>query len=189
LPGSVKVARRPVKPFGVGASPTLAANLRKAGRYKLAAPVSKTGSDLRSREHYPGLPPFNYQPKGAHHDNHSSIRAEMATREAAKAHRAETKNRQQEGPTGPPNAVEPDALSNLFPGRQPFGISSTVAPVIQGSGKRKKGAASETGNPISKQIALSQELQARTHAPNQAGENQSGISAGAFRCETRNQNV
>ncbi len=25
LPGSVKVARRPVKPFGVGASPTLAA--------------------------------------------------------------------------------------------------------------------------------------------------------------------
>ena len=26
LPGSVKVARRPVKPFGVGASPTLAAN-------------------------------------------------------------------------------------------------------------------------------------------------------------------
>ena len=30
---------------------------RKAGRYKLAAPVPKTGSDLRSREHYPGLPP------------------------------------------------------------------------------------------------------------------------------------
>src|SRR6266446_4662646 len=44
LPAGVKVARRPVKPFGVGASPTLAANLRKAGRYKLAAPVSKTGS-------------------------------------------------------------------------------------------------------------------------------------------------
>ena len=71
MPGSVKVARRSVKPFGVGASPTLAANfqgvmsaadglvrneevagatpvtltiLRKAGRYKLAAPVSKTGS-------------------------------------------------------------------------------------------------------------------------------------------------
>ena len=28
LPGSVKVARRPVKPLGVGASPTLAANFR-----------------------------------------------------------------------------------------------------------------------------------------------------------------
>ncbi len=26
MPGGVKVARRPVKPFGVGASPTLAAN-------------------------------------------------------------------------------------------------------------------------------------------------------------------
>ena len=44
LPGGVKVARRSVKPHGVGASPTLAANLRKAGRYKLAAPVLKTGS-------------------------------------------------------------------------------------------------------------------------------------------------
>ena len=44
LPDSVKVARRPVKPRGVGASPTLAANFWKAGRYKLAAPVLKTGS-------------------------------------------------------------------------------------------------------------------------------------------------
>ena len=76
LPGGVKVARRFVKPHGVGASPTLAATqqlivhsrelrdaatirlfcpslnhqlstlnqFRKAGRYKLAAPVSKTGS-------------------------------------------------------------------------------------------------------------------------------------------------
>ena len=50
LPGGVKVARRPVKPFGVGASPTLAANFRKAGRYKLAAPVSKTGSALPRSE-------------------------------------------------------------------------------------------------------------------------------------------
>ena len=72
LPGGVKVARRPVKPFGVGASPTLAANfqgvmsavdglvrneevagatpatLTISGRQadKLAAPVSKTGSVL-----------------------------------------------------------------------------------------------------------------------------------------------
>ena len=44
LPGSVKAARRFVKPDGVGASPTLAANFWKAGRYKLAAPVPKTGS-------------------------------------------------------------------------------------------------------------------------------------------------
>src|SRR5437764_14695842 len=44
LPGGVKVARRFVKPHGVGASPTLAAIIWKAGRYKLAAPVLKTGS-------------------------------------------------------------------------------------------------------------------------------------------------
>ena len=53
LPGSVKVARRPVKPFGVGASPTLAANFWKAGRYKLAAPVLKTGSASPRSERYP----------------------------------------------------------------------------------------------------------------------------------------
>src|SRR5271157_3028232 len=59
LPGGVKVARRPVKPGGVGASPTLAANLIwKAGRYKLAAPVSKTGSASPRSEHYRRLPPF-----------------------------------------------------------------------------------------------------------------------------------
>ena len=85
LPGSVKVARRPVKPFGVGASPTLAAIFQgvmsaadglvrnqeaagatpatltilwKAGRYKLAAPVSKTGSALPRSELYRRLPPF-----------------------------------------------------------------------------------------------------------------------------------
>ena len=57
LPDSVKVARRPVKPCGVGASPTLAANFWKAGRYKLAAPVSKTGSASPRSEHYRRLPP------------------------------------------------------------------------------------------------------------------------------------
>ena len=64
LPGGVKVARRFVKPHGVGASPTLAANFWKAGRYKLAAPVSKTGSALPRSEHYRRLPPlFNHKPK------------------------------------------------------------------------------------------------------------------------------
>ena len=57
LPGGVKVARRFVKPHGVGASPTLAANLRKAGRYKLAAPVSKIGSASPRSERYRRLPP------------------------------------------------------------------------------------------------------------------------------------
>ncbi len=71
---------------------------------------------------------------GAHHDDHSSVRAEMAAREVAKAYTAKTKNRQQEGPTSPPNPAEPDALSDFFPGRQSCGISSAVAPVIPGSG-------------------------------------------------------
>src|SRR5882724_4655957 len=57
LPGGVKVARRFVKPHGVGASPTLAANFWKAGRYKLAAPVSKTGSASPRSERYRRLPP------------------------------------------------------------------------------------------------------------------------------------
>src|SRR5712672_1667868 len=75
MPGGVKVARRFVKPHGVGASPTLAAslnaergvenilhsafsilNLGRAGRYKLAAPVSKTGSASPRSERYRRLP-------------------------------------------------------------------------------------------------------------------------------------
>ena len=95
----------------------------------------------------------------------------MATRQAAKADTAEIQNRQQEGSTGPADAAEAKPLSDLFPGRQSCRISSPVAPLIPGSGWRKKGATNETGHPISKQIALSQELQARTHPPNQAGEN------------------
>jgi hypothetical protein len=49
LPGGVKVARRFVKPHGVGASPTLAAKFGRQAemvpvRKHLAAPVPKTGS-------------------------------------------------------------------------------------------------------------------------------------------------
>jgi hypothetical protein len=117
------------------------------------------------------------------------MRAEVAASQAAKARTAEANNHEQKEASASADSAEPDALSDLFPGRQSCRISSPVAPVIPGSRWRKKGAANETGHPISKQIALSQELQARTNAPNQAGENQSDISAGAFRCETRNQNV
>ena len=78
----------------------------------------------------------------------------MAALEAAKAHTAEIKNRQQEGPTGPPNAVESDALGDLFPGRQSCRIPSAVEDVIRGSGWRKKGAANETGHQKSKPVAL-----------------------------------
>ncbi len=92
LPGGVKVARRPVKPFGVGASPTLAAisgcnvssrrpcserggrrcnschpdHFWKAGRYKLAAPVPKTGSASPRSEHYRRLPPSSRSSKAEH---------------------------------------------------------------------------------------------------------------------------
>ena len=82
----------------------------------------------------------------------------MAASEAAKARTAETSNRKQEEATASADSAEPDALSDLFPGRQSCRISSPVAPVILGSRWRKKGAVNETGHPISKQIALSQEL-------------------------------
>ena len=69
LPGGVKVARRFVKPHGVGASPTLAANLWKAGRYKLAAPVSKTGSVTTEPGALPGpSASIHPQPKESRYD-------------------------------------------------------------------------------------------------------------------------
>ncbi len=71
---------------------------------------------------------------GAHHDDHSSVRAEVATREVAKAYTAKNKNRQQEGPTGPPNTAEADPLTDLFPGRQVWRISIALASVIPSSG-------------------------------------------------------
>ena len=80
LPGSVKVARRSVKPFGVGASPTLAANFWKAGRYKLAAPVSKTGSAYRGDWSVTSaFRQFNHQPN--HNHDHQPILAEVAGEE------------------------------------------------------------------------------------------------------------
>ena len=143
----------------------------KAGRYKLAAPVPKTGSALPRPEHYRRLPPFNHQTRGAHHDNRSSIRAEVATRAATKAHNAKTKSRQQEGPTGPPNAAEPVALSDLFPGRQSCRISSAVAPVIPGSGWcNRKGETNETGDPLPKPTAPTAQLQAKPCHSNSPGE-------------------
>jgi hypothetical protein len=44
LPGGVKVARRPVKPLVLVRVQVWQPFIRKAGRYKLAAPVPKTGS-------------------------------------------------------------------------------------------------------------------------------------------------
>jgi len=91
-------------------------------------PTFGAGSITRAFRH------LNHQTRGAHHDNHSSIRAEMAASEAAKAHAAETSNRKQEEATASADSAEPDAFSDLLPGRQSGGISSAVAPVIPGSG-------------------------------------------------------
>src|SRR5262249_11717684 len=122
-------------------------------------------------EHYRRLPPFNHQTRGAHHDNHSSIRAEVATRPATKAHTGKTKSRHQEGPTGPPNAAEPVALSDLFPGRQSCRISSAVAPVIPGSGWcNRKGETNETGDPLPKPTAPTAQLQTKPCHSNSPGE-------------------
>ena len=106
LPGGVKVARRFVKPHGVGASPTLAANSqgvmsaadglvrneevagatpatltisRKAGRYRLAAPVSKTGSgptgDRSVTDAFRHLPTLNERKS---HETHSPLSKPIA---------------------------------------------------------------------------------------------------------------
>ena len=142
----------------------------KAGSYKLGAPVPKTGSPLPRPEHYRRLPPFNHQTRGVHHDNHSSIRAEVATRPATKAHTGKTKSRHQEGPTGPPNAAEPVALSDLFP-------RTTVLPDIErcgvcNSGQRLayvKGERNES-DPLPKPIAPTAQLQAKPCHSNSPGE-------------------
>jgi len=55
----------------------------------------------------------------------------MAASEAAKAHAAETSNRQQEETTAFADAAEPEALNDLLPGRQSRGISSAVETVTR----------------------------------------------------------
>ncbi len=92
LPGGVKVARRPVKPLvlvrvqvwqpfsGCNVSSRRPCSERggrrcnschpdhfwKAGRYKLAAPVLKTGSASPRSEHYRRLPPSSRSSKAEH---------------------------------------------------------------------------------------------------------------------------
>jgi hypothetical protein len=62
LPGSVKVARRPVKPFGVGASPTLAATfqtLNERKSYEARPPLPKpivVPQELQTKSYHPNPP-------------------------------------------------------------------------------------------------------------------------------------
>jgi hypothetical protein len=91
--------------------------------------------------------PFNHQTRGNHHDNHSSIRAEVATCEAAKAHTAKIKNRQQEGPTGPPNAAEHKVLVNPVSGKSEPGRTSTPRAYVMGD-KHDNETKGETMKPV-----------------------------------------
>ena len=118
LPGSVKVARRPVKPRGVGASPTLAAILWKAGRYKLAAPVSKTGSVTTEVGALP-TPSANSQTstEGDQHD-HSPTHTSVAADQMAESCSTEAQDRRQEGTTGPSGAAEAERPANSLAGRR-----------------------------------------------------------------------
>ena len=50
LPGSVKVAQRPVKPFGVGASPTLAADFNTAALFALGDRIPHLDQGLGGRK-------------------------------------------------------------------------------------------------------------------------------------------
>ena len=95
LPGGVKVARRPVKPFGVGASPTLAANFQGvmsaadglvrneevAGATPATLTILGRQADMswlhlsrkqdrhrRGRSVTDAFRQFNHQPTGEHHD-------------------------------------------------------------------------------------------------------------------------
>ena len=125
----------------------------------------------RRPERYRRLPPFNHQTRGAQDDNHSSVRAEMAASEAAKAHTAETSNRKQEEATASADSAEPGAFNDLLPGRQSCGISSAVAPVILSSGWRTgKGETNETGHPLPKPTAPTAQLQAEPCDSNPGGQ-------------------
>jgi hypothetical protein len=127
---------------------------------------------------------FNHQPKGSHHDHPSSVHAKVAAKPAPEARTAKIKNRQQEGPTGPPNAAEADAISDLLAGRQSCRIPSAVASVTRGSSRRKKGAANETGDPLPKSAAPKAELQTRSCHSNSPGQIADCFPPGAFRNQT-----
>src|ERR1700729_157418 len=63
LPGGVKVARRFVKPHGVGASPTLAAIFGRQADISWLRLSRKQDPPKRRSEHYRRLPPSSHSSK------------------------------------------------------------------------------------------------------------------------------
>ncbi len=139
LPGGVKVARRPVKPFGVGASPTLAANLWKAGRYGGRAqapgsPVPKTGSATPRPEHYWVAVARTFRhltsTSGDHYD-YDAILTQMAAEQIQKTCAAESYTAKQKGPTGPADPAKSEAVLDRISGRpEPRRTPNPLALVI-----------------------------------------------------------
>ena len=74
LPGGVKVARRPVKPRGVGASPTLAANFTEGRQIEAgcACPENRIGSNPRSERYRRPPPILTLNERKAHEDRSPS---------------------------------------------------------------------------------------------------------------------
>ena len=79
LPGGVKVARRPVKPLVLVRVQVWQPILRRAGRYKLAAPVPKTGSaQTRGRSITDALRQFQTLNERKSHEIHCPLSKPVA---------------------------------------------------------------------------------------------------------------
>ena len=159
--------------------------LRKAGRYKLAAPVPKTGSALPRPEHYRRLPPFNHQPAGDPYD-HSPVPSAVAAEQVVQTSTAKADNRKQERPTSPPNTAKAEPFTDLLPGSQSCRISSAAAAVTLQSLVNRKGETNETGDPMAvrkdpKPTAPTAQLQAKPCHSNSPGEVAVCVPPGAIR--------
>jgi hypothetical protein len=161
-------------------------HLRKAGRYKLAAPVSKTGSALPRSERYRRLPPFLTTTLKTHEHTHIPISIfhwQSRPGESPKANLARQKPR----PASDGRSVAARARF-ISLRRQSTGLQGPMASLIFNPLNERK--SHETRSPISKPVALPKELQTKSCNPNQtAREVESHLPPGWFRIQTANQNV
>ena len=103
-------------------------NLRKAGRYKLAAPVSKTGS-VRTEVGALPTPSATFTIKPGDPYDHSPIPTAMAAEQVAETRAPETDNRKEERPTSPADAAERKASTHQYGGSSTPGTSTPRADV------------------------------------------------------------